>query len=53
MSDQAEDMLVVSSVLAAVEMSHKTGGLCEDGSVHTTLLTDTNRDEHDLRTLTR
>jgi len=29
------------------------GGLCEDGSVHSTLVIHANRDEYELRTLTR
>jgi len=53
MSDQAWDMLGFLSVLAGVEMSHKTSGLCEDGSVHSTLVTHVNRDAHELHTLTR
>jgi len=34
-------------------MSHKTGGLCEDESFHSTLVTHANREEYELRTLTR
>ena len=49
----SEGMVVFSSLLAVVEMSHKTGSLCEDGSSHSTLATHVNRDENELRTLTR
>jgi len=53
MTDQAEDVLDSSPVLAGVEMSHKTGGLCKDKTVHSMLVDHAKREENEVRTLTR
>ena len=53
MSDQAEDTMVFSSLLVGVKMSHETGGLCEDVSVHSMLVDHAKRQENEVRTLTR